>query len=836
MVNKETATAIDDTVTSVYSGGGSSVIYNSLVWIKKTEYATDFTVHIKDGDGTYDHTFTTHDAFIETIHTPVISVSCTTSDVVGGGSAGDYDKARVDVGAGTLTLRSIDTTTGGEADVTTVITYSDADSNTIAKLVTKINAVTGWTAALLADTEQGAINSTEMDAGSYDCTDASQDLTALTGDDSENIDVGTDTIADELKTLLDASQAATTFNFTLTTTVVGSVMYLVATGDAPDEFEVTVSDGMGDEAMVVITDEINRFTQLPGSAKDEMIVKVVGNPDSERDDYYVKFVGEITGELGKGVWKETVAPGIKTTFDYDTVPHLLIRQSDDTFLFKAANGTTPSTHTGGGTTPHTGPTGAADPTPAGADYTDYKWAARAAGDTTTNADPSFIGYKISDINYFKNRLIFLSDENVILGESSEQFNFWRTTVSHLPESDPVDVASSHRQVSVLSHAMGFADKLILFSDQTQFVFSGATPRTATMAQVTDYEVLKDALPVSSGKSIFFGFKRGAFSGVREWFPTGDIDISFEGTDISSHVPKYIEGSIIKLTGSTHENLLVALTDTDPTSLYLYVYFDAGDQRVQSAWSKFTFGTGITILNVEFIEDTLYLIVKRTEGIFLEKMQLLSGLKDDDKDYITTLDRRIDEEFGDEGLARSHSTATDETTITLPYDVEAGSTIEVITKDGERLNVTSQAVGSPTITVRYKHDESELWIGEAYTMSYTFSEPLLKSTSTSTGNQQIIAQGRHQLRYGNLIFADTSYFKVTVTPDFGTTYNYVFNGRILGSGSATIGQLTLEDGEFKFPIFAQSSKITITVVNDSPLPSKINSAEWEGLWQSRSMRY
>lgn len=88
-----------------------------------------------------------------------------------------------------------------------------------------------------------------------------------------------------------------------------------------------------------------------------------------------------------------------------------------------------------------------------ADYTKFAWQDRQSGDELVTPDPSFIGQKISDVAYYKNRLAFISGENAILSEAGEFFNFFRTTAAALLDTAPIDVASSHKAVSVLRTAI-----------------------------------------------------------------------------------------------------------------------------------------------------------------------------------------------------------------------------------------------------------------------------------------------------------------------------------------------------------------------------------------------
>jgi hypothetical protein len=127
-----------------------------------------------------------------------------------------------------------------------------------------------------------------------------------------------------------------------------------------------------------------------------------------------------------------------------------------------------------------------------------------------------------------------------------------------------------------------------------------------------------------------------------------------------------------------------------------------------------------------------------------------------------------------------------------------------------------------------------YVGESYDMSYTFSDVTLKQ-QTQTGGYALITDGRIQLRYGTIAFANSGYFSVEVTPDYRDTSTHNFTGRILGSGQLIIGSVPIESGEYRFPVFSKADQVGITVTNDTPLPSALMSAEFELNWTPRGRR-
>jgi len=587
-------------------------------------------------------------------------------------------------------------------------------------------------------------------------------------------------------------------------------------GDRP--FNLTASDGQGNTILQVIQDEVENFADLPSIAENNMVIKVIGDPEAEVDDYYVKFKTD-NGQpgLGQGRWAETTAGGIQNSFDFTTMPHILVRLPDGNFLFTAADGQfdgSPTTSIG------TGGTGSVD-------LSSFKFGQRLVGDELTNPKPTFVGDKISGLAFFKNRLAFLSGENVIMSEVGEYFNFFRTTTAQLLDSAVIDIAVGGTSVSNLKHAVPFSNRLLLFSDTSQFSLQGEqflSPLTASITSQTEFEITATTQPIVSGSNLFFGFPRGSFNGIKQFFKVNEVDIQFDAVEVTAQVPKYIQGDIRKLAATTHEDMLFALTDTDASSLYCFKYFESQGRRLVSSWSKFTFGG--EIFSMSFIDTTLFILIKRGSDLYLEKIRMETGLSDLNSTYTTTIDQRVYRTTG------TYDSATNKTQWAgFEYTPSANS--HVVTDTGLDLEVTDRSAG----VVKVKGDFSSVpvYIGEPYTMKYEVSKPIIKSTD-QFGNQRLMpstSQNRHQLRYMTVIFSDTAYFNVKVTPEYHNESNYYFSGRTMGDSSSAVDSIPSVDGDFRVPIFAQSDRVKIEFINDSPLPSNFQAIQFEAELTTRT---
>lgn len=579
---------------------------------------------------------------------------------------------------------------------------------------------------------------------------------------------------------------------------VGSTVHV----SSASPLSISTSDSIGDSALVCITKQTQNYTDLPSRAVHGYQVEITGSPGSVFDNYWLEYDG--SGTAGNdGVWREIAEPGRKIAFDAATMPHTLTREADGTFTFKAAT-----------------------------------WGKCEAGSAVTTPTASFVGKTINDIFFYRNRLGFIADEAVIFSRSAEHFNFWRETATQVLDTDPIDISTSHVKVSILRHAIPFNESLLLFSDQTQFLLGAGeslTPGGASLDQVTEFEASWKAKPVGAGAFVYFCTPKGEFTGVREYYLDG-VSKTNNANDVTSHVPRYVKGGVFKLSASTNEDILIALSENQRDTIYVYKFYYSGQEKVQSSWSEWRLPAGSSILNAEFIENTLWLAVRRADGLHLERMDIETGVTDNGLPFVVHLDRRFTQAHVDD---LAFDPVTNTTTFTLPYSlgpIDPGELILVggpgddTYKPGQVIHYTHEADG----VVRLRGNVTSFFGGIRYRLLYVLS-PLLIRQEASGGGQVANTEGRIQLRRALVNYADTGSFRVEVTPSRRNTFVYNFTGRIVGSGNNLIGSSPIETGSFKFPIMANNMNVQIKIINDTHLPSRLLNIDWEAMYTVRTQR-
>lgn len=542
--------------------------------------------------------------------------------------------------------------------------------------------------------------------------------------------------------------------------------------------------------------QVQEFADLPTNASVGNLYKVIGSETNSFDQFYVKA-------LSANTYEETANPGETYALDNFTMPMKLVPLTSSAYITSE------------------NPNG---------NYFELDFVSygnRTVGDSTSSPFPSFLGKKLSNMFFFKNRLGFLADENVVMSAAGDFFRFFRKTVTTLLDDDPIDVSVSHTKVSLLKHAISFNESLTLFADNTQFTIENLgslTPKTISIIPSTEFENDAAVAPVGAGNYLYFVSTKGDYSSVREYYIQSDTVIT-DALEVTAHVPKYVPKNITKLATSSNEDILVCLSSEDRSKLYVYKWFTDGQRKLQSSWSTWEFATGTSILDTHILENDLYLVISRSDGVFVEKMKLQYP-----DDTGLTFNVRADRKTS---LTGSYDSATNTTTWTVPYVYDGAMTVVKSGSWSSRkgVDITTTRPTTTTIAATGDYSAASVIVGVPYTFTYQFSTQHVREKDGT----QSVQSGRLQLRTMRVNYENTGFFKIQVTPEARTTNEYEFAGVVLNQASSTIEDVILSDGTFRFPVQSKNDRVDIQVTSDSYLPCAFQNAEWEGFYHIRSRR-
>lgn len=582
--------------------------------------------------------------------------------------------------------------------------------------------------------------------------------------------------------------------------MVGDSMISIANKSGTTSPKVFVKDGFGNLNALSYSGKVSAVNKLPPLAPDGYIMQITGEKKSDDDDFYVKWDDKTK------VWKETVAPRIPFKINPTNMPHAIVREADGRFKLKK-----------------------------------LPWVNRGSGDEDTNPDPSFIGKRINDIFFYRNRLGLIADESVILSTTNDFFNFWFKSSAAIADTDPIDVSVSSNRVAILTHAVPFARELMLFSREGQFVLSSdgvMTPKSVKCDQITNFDYNPQVQPIGVGPSIFFINDRVNHSSLMRYYSLQDVSDLKDAEDVSAHVPTYIPKGVTRLSGNTTENVITMVNTTNPNTVFCYKFILKDGESLQQSWFKWVFGyKGTEVVLAEFVDSTIYFLINSPNGLFLEKSQLTGNVVDfADEPVRLFMDKKTEYTIPENA---KYSDFEDYTEISLKdvYGFVSKHTGEysyyVVTKDGYVWEFKDWDEAEGKLRLYGDHRGQSVFIGISYYFYTVLSKQNIKR-GTDNGGVVSEDEGRLQLRYYWFNYSKSGVFDCHVNNEIKNKhFKYTFTGRNLGESRTKLGVNNLYTGKFKFPVQDDNNEVAISVASNTPQPLNIISGGWEGLYIRRN---
>ena len=360
--------------------------------------------------------------------------------------------------------------------------------------------------------------------------------------------------------------------------------YTQPTG-TPLAFTIEGKGGLANLSLEVFQDSVKDASDLPAESFNGHHVKIT-NTSSAEDDYYLEYEA-YNGTRGKGFWKEAVARDASPGLDAATMPYQLENTGATTFIFKQ-----------------------------------IPWTARQVGDDNSSPTPSFIGYPINATFFYNNRFGVLSEDNIFFGRANDSFNFFVKSALAQTDADPVDLNVASVRPVVLTDVLPSPQGLLLFSARQQFLVLSTsattlTPKTTLIRAISNYEMDATIPPVDIGTTTGFintvpGYAKLFTLQLRE------IEQSPLVVDISKTVLEWIPNTIDSLAVSP-QNSVVMLTDRSSSYIYLYRFYNNGEQDLFQAWTKWQLPT--TIQAVDIIDDDVIIVSQHEDEYTIGKVTL-----------------------------------------------------------------------------------------------------------------------------------------------------------------------------------------------------------------------
>lgn len=249
------------------------------------------------------------------------------------------------------------------------------------------------------------------------------------------------------------------------------------------------------------------------------------------------------------------------------------------------------------------------------------WDSRPSGDETSNPLPDLFLEEetIADIAFQHDRLMLFGGEFAAVGEAGNLYNFFVQDEGTIVDSDAFGRRLASDVYTRISHAVPINKTLYLFTEANrQFALAGGdtfTPTTAAFTPTTSYQTL-NVRPRPIHDRLYFASLEKDKAALREYQFVQDRE-SNVAADVSAHVPGLLPTTVQTLATSPNDNVAV-LSANDSDVLYVYRAHWSGDQKIQSAWTKFSL-SAVTVYGIASIKSDIYVMLRRDEiGVTIER--------------------------------------------------------------------------------------------------------------------------------------------------------------------------------------------------------------------------
>lgn len=473
------------------------------------------------------------------------------------------------------------------------------------------------------------------------------------------------------------------------------------------------------------------------------------------------------------------------------------------------------------------------------------WKPRVVGDTYSNPFPSFVGFSLDSISFFKNRIVVTSRQNAICSQASDYFNFFSSTVITIVDSDPIDISASSLKPIRLKQVVPAPKGLILFGDNAQYILETTTEafsaKTAEINLLSSYSQSDKVSPVDIGPSFVFVEEGLKAASVFEMNIGDNIGGKPVVVELTKPIPSYVPAVITTFKASQAANTFALLSKQEPSSLYLYRFFPMGDARV-AGW--FRWNMPGTIEHFDFDQDLMYVITKHGSNYVLSVISLITETPAEsllfDGEY---LDVRLD--LFDYSPTLTYDAGTNLTHVCFKdgfEDTNEQAVLMYLTPDiagyFEEQTITvdmTKAVGQRYfLTVEGDQTTSLFAIGYKYEAlaqmsAFYYIENIGSGTSEKKDTINVPYVSRLQIDsynsgpYRAVVRAQgRNEFSVSL-PQINANYYLANNIPIIRNAQSVV------------PILAKGTQFEFELIADSPFPTAFTSVTWEGTYNTKGIR-
>ena len=535
-------------------------------------------------------------------------------------------------------------------------------------------------------------------------------------------------------------------------------------------------------------------------------------------------------------------------FDPATMPHALINNRNGTFTFNKLDLNTGQIY-----------------------GNENYWKDRQVGDNTSNPFPTILGSPIQKMFFHRNRLGLISGEQVVMSQPGQYFNLFIVSAIAASDDNPIDITVSDVKPAFINHILPIQKGVMMFSDNAQFLLFTESdifsPKTVRLKKVSSYECDASIQPVDLGTSVLFTSNVSGFARAFE-ITILDDDAPPNIIEQTRVVPEFLPKTIDIAANSTSIGIVsyadkgqLAGDQAASSNIYHYKYYNAGNQREQSAW--YTWTVRGTVNHMLYTSGNFYTVNYFGNQFMLSRHEYVSNSSSNNSYVLGTgslpvgVSRRLEPCLDFSCIPTAITVVNDDTRLTIPFEAATNvppTHIKVVClegtdTDGNSLvgsvfNATGIIFGQSQIVVSNIKINSNAKLIVGYQYDTTIELP---TYYLNTGQNAYDLEGDLRISGINFELGVSGPMEFELTSPFSYTdasgnvikdiddYTQYETGMITGLSNFNTIPAKLSK-TVRVPIQRKNDKYNLKIKVTDPFSIALISASWDGIYnQKRHVR-
>lgn len=378
-------------------------------------------------------------------------------------------------------------------------------------------------------------------------------------------------------------------------------------------------------------------------------------------------------------------------------------------------------------------------TPATFSIDQIDWSMRNTGDDETNPAPDLLVNEetISDVKFAHDR-VWLAGGDKLLGTAAG--DFWRVYKKEDTQTapdDPIEKQAAGNSVAKITRLIPINNVIVATTNVGQVYEARGgqdgtwEPTTVSLLPMASIEVI-DVDPAEMDGRVYFPTREHSprnttiSAGMTEWAYDERIGGNAP-SPISEHCKRLFSAYVTRVLAVPVEGVLVVLTSTNQDKMYVWrTYYNDAGQRVQSAWTKYSYDAAETIHDVCLLTSGMFVLVYTDDGEWLlERCRFFDdwGSREIAGGFTQAWSRRMDRVSIATGVydgsTYTNYTLTDEFGNTFD-----DSTVDTVVIDATGVVLTLERPTASTARVTGNYAGAAL-LGRKFTASARLSEQMVR---------------------------------------------------------------------------------------------------------------